>query len=157
METQITQTQIAQIAEALEAYFKDNEDNAVRVCEEQELFNEDDRWFEMELLDEIYADEKPLELLRRVFYGYDADTSDPDNGKYLEFNPNRDYFRYNGYGNLVSSDYKDYSDYISNAVDFILNNPSEYEAEFDSEFDEIIEPLLKEQNDEIMAIINGGE
>lgn len=146
-----------QIAEALEIYFKDNEDNAVRVCEEQELLSEDDRWFEMELLDEFYADKKPLELLRQVFYGYDADTSDPDNGKYSEFNPNRDYFRYNGYGNLVSSDYKDYSDYISNAVDFILDNPSEYEAEFDSEFDEIIEPLLKEYNDEIMAIINGDE
>ena len=26
-----------------------------------------------------------------------------------QFNPNREFFRYNGYGNLVSADYKDYS------------------------------------------------
>ena len=30
------QTKITQIAEALKAYFKENEDNAVRVCDEGE-------------------------------------------------------------------------------------------------------------------------
>lgn len=32
--------------------------------------------------------------------------------EYGEFNPNREYFRFNANRNLVSSDYKDYSDFL---------------------------------------------
>ena len=37
-------------------------------------------------------------------------TDSSGNKEYGAFNPNRNYFYFNGYGNLVSSDYKDYSD-----------------------------------------------
>ena len=37
--------------------------------------------------------DEPLEIATRAFYGYDA-----DNGIGSSFNPNRDYFRFNGYG-----------------------------------------------------------
>ncbi|MBP3447776.1 MAG: hypothetical protein J6K51_02005 [Clostridia bacterium] len=38
---------------------------------------------------------------------------------------NRDYFYYNGYGNLVSSDYKDYSTHLDNyAVEAMSENRS---------------------------------
>ena len=94
-------------------------------AESEELFNDcieeldgyngylgDDRYYSMDELDELHNGTEPSELLRRAFYGYDEETyiTDRDGNKtYGAFNPNRDYFRYNGYGNLVSADYKDYT------------------------------------------------
>ena len=66
----------------------------------------------MEELNEFYHGTDPLEILERAYYGRDDDTWTTDasgNKTYGEFNPNRAYFYFNGYGNLVSSDYKDYS------------------------------------------------
>ena len=58
--------------------------------------------------------------------GTDNDTWTTDstgNKTYGEFNPNRDYFYYNGYGNLVSSDYKDYSHLLDNyAIEAMSEN-----------------------------------
>ena len=97
-------------------------------AENEELFNDcieeldgyngylgDNRYYLMDELDEFYRDSDPLEILRRAYYGRDDDTWTTDsngNKTYGEFNPNRDYFYYNGYGNLVSSDYKDYSAHL---------------------------------------------
>ena len=98
------------------AYFENNEDIFNECIEELDSCNgylNDDRYYYMEELNELYNDVEPIELLYRVFYGYDADSYTYDssgNKTHDEFNPNREYFRYNGYGNLVSSDYKDYSD-----------------------------------------------
>lgn len=66
----------------------------------------------MDELDELYNGTEPSEILSRAFYGYDEETWTTDasgNREYGAFNPNREYFRYNGYGNLVSADYKDYT------------------------------------------------
>ena len=101
------------IIKSIIEYFKENEDIFNECMEELDSYNGylgDDRYYEMYMLDEFYHDTKPTELLERVFYGYDEDTSTEDN--HTEFNPNREYFRYNGYGNLVSADYKDYSCYL---------------------------------------------
>lgn len=92
-------------------YFKENEDAFIEAIEELDSYNGylgDDRYYEMELLNEFYAETDPLDILYRAFYGHDEDTSTEE--CHTEFNPNREYFRYNGYGNLVSADYKDYSD-----------------------------------------------
>lgn len=97
-------------------YFKENEDIFNDCMEELDGYNGylgDDRYYDMEELDEFYNGQDPIEILTRAFYGHDDDTWETDrNGDkiYGAFNPNRDYFYYNGYGNLVSSDYKDYSD-----------------------------------------------
>lgn len=97
-------------------YFEENEAAFIACMEELDSYNGylgDDRYFEMEELDQLYLDQPHMELLYRAFYGHDADTWSNDNSGnkiYGPFNPNRDYFYYNGYGNLVSSDYKDYSD-----------------------------------------------
>ena len=97
-------------------YFKENEDIFNDCMEELDGYNGylgDDRYYCMEDLNEFYNGQDPLEILTRAFYGHDDDTWETDrNGNkiYGEFNPNRDYFYYNGYGNLVSSNYKDYSD-----------------------------------------------
>lgn len=74
----------------------------------------DDEVIPMDMLDEYFVGVKPSEFLPRVFYGHDADTS--CEGNYTEFNPNREYFYFNGYGNLVSTDYKDYSHLVTDCV-----------------------------------------
>lgn len=97
------------------AYFEKNEDIFTDCMEELDGYNGylgDSRYYSMDELDEFYKGVEPSEILRRAYYGRDDDSYTTDsNGErtYGEFNPNRDYFYYNGYGNLVSSDYKDYS------------------------------------------------
>ena len=98
------------------AYFEENNDIFADCIEELDSYNGylgDDRYYSMDELDEFYNGVEPSEILRRAFYGYDSETYATDssgNREYGAFNPNRDYFTYNGYGNLVSADYKNYSD-----------------------------------------------
>ena len=97
-------------------YFKENEDVFNDCIEELDSYNGylgDDRYYNMEELNDFYREQEPQEILLRGFYGFDADTWTTDSRgdkEYGAFNPNREYFYFNGYGNLVSSDYKDYSD-----------------------------------------------
>ena len=97
------------------AYFKNNEDVFNDCMEQLDSYNGylgDHRYYPMDELDKLYNGTEPSELLYRAFYGYDEETytTDRDGNKtYGAFNPNREYFRYNGYGNLVSADYKDYT------------------------------------------------
>jgi hypothetical protein len=96
-------------------YFKNNEEIFNECIEELDSYNgylNDDRYYLMEELNEFYSGQDPIEILYRAFYGRDDDTWTTDssgNKTYGEFDPNREYFYYNGYGNLVSSNYKDYS------------------------------------------------
>ena len=108
--------------EKIITYFEANEDIFNTCIEELDSYNGylgDDRYYSMDELDEFYIGTDPLEILRRAYYGRDDDTWHTDasgNKIYGAFNPNREYFYYNGYGNLVSSDYKDYSDKLDNYV-----------------------------------------
>lgn len=108
-------TKKAIIADIIQ-YFKENEDVFNDCMEDLDSYNGylgDDRYYNMEELNDLYSGQEPQEILFRAFYGFDADTWMTDssgNKEYGAFNPNRDYFYFNGYGNLVSSDYKDYSD-----------------------------------------------
>lgn len=116
-------------------YFKENGDIFTDCIEELDGYNGylgDDRYYSMDELDEFYNGVEPSEILRRAYYGRDDDTWTTDsNGDktYGEFNPNRDYFYYNGYGNLVSSDYKDYSALLDN---WVIEEMSENRHEIDS-------------------------
>ncbi|MBR2388236.1 MAG: hypothetical protein IKB02_05655 [Clostridia bacterium] len=100
------------------AFFEGNNDifnDCIIQLDDYNGYLNDDRYNDMELLNEIYSGTEPLEILRRAFFGHDEDNfhTDSHGGKeYAEFNPNRDYFKFNGYGNLVSTDYPDYSEYI---------------------------------------------
>ena len=111
------------------AFFKDNKDIFNAAIEELDAYNGylgDDRYFTMDELDEFYIGIEPSEILCRAYYGYDAETYTTDgsgNREYGQFNPNRDYFTYNGYGNLVSADYKDYTGYLDKyAIEAICEN-----------------------------------
>lgn len=114
-ETTKTRTPEEITADIIE-FFKNNDDIFTECIEELDSYNGylgDDRYYSMYELDEFYNSVEPSEILRRAYYGHDAETYTTDasgNKEYGEFNPNRDYFTYNGYGNLVSADYKDYSD-----------------------------------------------
>lgn len=115
--------------EKIIAYFEENENIFNSCMEELDNYNGylgDERYYEMEMLNEFYNGIEPLEFLHRVYYGRDDDTYHTDSSGdkvYDEFNPNRDYFYYNGYGNLVSSDYKDYSHKLDDYfVESLLEN-----------------------------------
>ena len=108
-------TKKAIIADIIQ-YFKEKEDVFNDCMEDLDSYNGylgDDRYYNMEELNEFYCGQEPQEILFRAFYGFDADTWTTDSRgdkTYGAFNPNRNFFYFNGYGNLVSSDYKDYSD-----------------------------------------------
>lgn len=138
------------IIEKIIDFFKENEELFNSCIEELDGYNGflgDNRYYPMEELNELYRDTEPLEMLYRVFYGRDDTWATDAHGEksYGEFNPNRDYFYYNGYGNLVSSDYKDYSAYLDHyAIEDMSNNRRwvdsiEDDEELSALFDELEE------------------
>lgn len=132
---------IIEILEAEEGLFNE-------MIEELDAWNGylgDDRYHEMNALKEFYHGADPIELLYRAYYGYDADVWNTDgngNKQHGAFNPNRDYFKYNGYGNLISTDYPDYTAHLDRwFVESYAENISEMEA---YKQDEDLEALLEE-------------
>lgn len=95
--------------------FEDNETVYIECIETLDGYNGylyDKRCWDMEDLDELFYHTKPLDILYRAYFGHDEDNKIIDeygNEHQGEFNPNRTYFKFNGYGNLVSTDIKDYS------------------------------------------------
>lgn len=122
-------------------FFNENEELFNSCMEELDSYNGylgDDRYYSMDELDEFYNGTEPLELLRRAYYGRDDDTYTTDNSgnkTYGEFNPNRDYFYYNGYGNLVSSDYKDYSAHLDEYAIEAMSENRQYIDSIDGDDD----------------------
>ena len=147
-ETTKTRT-LEEITADIIEYFENNEDIFNDCIEELDSYNGylgDYRYYSMDELDELYNGTEPSELLRRAFYGYDEETytTDRDGNKtYGAFNPNRDYFRYNGYGNLVSADYKDYSEMLEPFAIEVMRENRDYidsiddEEELSALFDEL--------------------
>ena len=112
------------LAETLLNYYQEHEDDFNHDIEELDSLNYilgDRRVAKMDMLDEFYQGKDITEILKRAYYGYDYDSLHEENGVRIadKFNPNRDYFYSNAYGNLISTDYKDYSDYLY--LDFMDN------------------------------------
>ena len=103
----------------------------------------------MEYLNEFYKGVDPIEILTRAYYGHDADTWTTDSRgdrTYGEFNPNRYYFTYNGYGNLISTDYKDYSSHLDG---YVIGSMSENRSYIDTiEDDDELSALFDELEDD---------
>ena len=112
------------LVDELLAYYKENMEDFNNDIEELDSWNGclyDDKCFPMEELNEIYQCTEPLEILRRAFYGYDEPYTKDEQRK--PFNPNRNYFYFNGYGNLVSINEKDYSSYLEQSfIQDIIDN-----------------------------------
>ena len=138
-----------QIIDKIIEYFENNEDAFNACIEELDSYNGylgDDRYYEMYMLSEFYTDTDPIELLNRAYFGRDDDswyTDQSGNKIHDSFNPNRNYFYYNGYGNLVSSNYKDYSDHLDKyAIEQMSNNRNWIDSiDEDSELSELFDEL----------------
>lgn len=104
--------------QSLIEFFREHEDLYNETIEELDGYNGylgDDRYYNMEDLPEFFHDTDPIELLQRAFFGgdiYSYATDEDGRIRYGAFNPNRNYFTFNGYGNLLSTNYKDYSAHL---------------------------------------------
>ena len=97
-----------------------------RYCDE--VGYSDDEIFSMDEINEWLAGKDPDEILRMAFYG--------------DFRPCDEYFRFNGYANLESTDYPDEWIDIDDIVDYIIDN----DEDFDN--DEIRDILDEEEEEE---------
>lgn len=75
--------------------------------------NPDDCIYSMDDLNEI-TNFNALEAITRAFFGYDFN---PFTDSRESFNPNREYFAFNGYANLVSIDERDYAAWLNLHID----------------------------------------
>lgn len=79
--------------------------------------NPDDCLYSMDEMDELLND-SAYNAIQRAFYGYDYNPYREGSGSEREpFNPNRDYFGFNGYANLVSVDSRDYVSWMDARID----------------------------------------
>lgn len=127
----------AQKIKEILTYLKDNEDVFVEAIEQLDAYNGylgDDHIYCMDELDDLFYNMKPLDVLHRAFYGGD------DGGG--EFNPNQNYFYFNGYGNLVSICSKDYSDHLDEyfIIDLSENLNNLY---LDGELEKLLNELVE--------------
>lgn len=89
-------------------YFKENKDAFIKAIEELDSYDGylgDDRCYDMDDLNDFYFGVEPLDILYGAFYGCNGDGSG-------RFNPTAKYYHLDGYGNLVSTDHKDYSSHL---------------------------------------------
>lgn len=115
--------------EMLMELFKNDTELFNSAIEELDNYNGylgDDRYYEMDMLPELLSGLSAIDLLNRAYFGRDDENWHTDaHGKkiYDSFNPNREYFYFNGYGNLVSANYKDYSAHLDDYfIDAIIEN-----------------------------------
>jgi len=103
-----------------------------------------------------------MNALQRAFHGYDYNPYNADSRE--PFNPNRDYFFLNGYGNLVSVDADDEEEYIKNAInskedfaDYCVEQG--YVSEDDVKSDESLKTRTHERKlrEGLKATVCGGE
>ena len=147
------------IINKIKEYFTENEEIFNSAFEELNVYNgyaQDDIWYEMDMIDEFLDGKDATDILLLAYNGYDASYAVDASGEkqHGEFNPNADYFRFNGYGNLVSSWYKDYTDYVNKyTILEMLDNRDEIDSinedeELSALFDELEEDVDREAQDE---------
>lgn len=71
----------------------------------------DDEIYDMDEFDEIMGNETPWDIARKCFYG--------------DFCPNHAYFKFNGYGNLISTDYLTEWIDLDNLIEWLIDTDHE--------------------------------
>lgn len=107
-------------------------------CENANRF--DDMIESMDNFNDHFSNMEPVEIALRVYYGNDEGRNE------TSFNPNRNYFYFNGYGNPVSFDYiynsysKEFSApvYIDELIEYMIENK---EACFIDEVQELFDEV----------------
>ena len=112
------------LLDKLLAYYKENSEDFADDIEELDDWNGclyEDKIFSMDELDEVLQNINPSDILRMALFGHDESHGLIKSS----FNLNRDYFHYNGFGNLISTDERDYSDYLNDCfIQEIIENKS---------------------------------
>ena len=137
-------------------YFENNEDVFNDCIEELDIYNgflNEDRYYAMEELPEILCGLDPIDLLNRAYFGRDEESWHTDSRGdkiYDSFNPNREYFKFNAYGNLVSANYKDYSAYnYCYAVESMAENRNDiYSIDSNEELKALFDKLKSDEEQE---------
>lgn len=108
----------------------------------------DDEIFDFDTMEEMIenSNEGGLYWVNRFFYG--SDDYNSESGA----NPNRNYFTFNGYGNIESFDYiyNSYSDTfnhieIDDLINYIIENNESF---YNDEIENILEEAQEEENEE---------
>lgn len=128
---------------------EDDEDLLVECIEQLDDYNGylgDDRYYSMDDLEMFANGRCPIDLLNQAYFGRDDESWHLDasgNKIYNSFNPNRNYFYFNGYGNLCSCDYKDYSSRLDNyLIESMVDNRVWVDAIYNNdELSEIFDKL----------------
>lgn len=134
-------------------YFENNEEIFNTCIEELDSYNGylgDDRYYNMDELDDLFCDTPVTTLLNMAYFGHDEEnyyTDERGEKHYDSFNPNRNYFTFNGYGNLVSADYKDYSGFLDEyTIKKMAANIGEiYSVEENEELMELFKEYMEEE------------
>ena len=72
----------------------------------------DDEIYDMDEFDEIMGNETPWDITRKCFYG--------------DFCPNHAYFKFNGYGGLISTDYLTEWIDLDNLIEWLIDTDHEF-------------------------------
>lgn len=108
-----------------------NDDDLLSIWNEYASENGYNNIYNMEEFDDICEDMTATEIACKCIYG--------------EFNPNHDYFKFNGYENFESSDYLTDLIYIDDLADYIVRN----EETFDNDdLQEYFDELEEDEEDE---------
>lgn len=111
-------------------------------CDEVNRY--DDRIYYMEELNDIFQGQDADYILCRAFYGHDEGIENSS------FNPVRDYFMFNAYGNLVSFDYASFNQYsgkfmlsdfdyeVNSIIDYMIDNHDSFGID---EVEDILEDM----------------
>ena len=134
-------------------YFKDNEQKMNKVMEELNSYNgflNEDEYYPMEEINEWFS--SPLDALEKARCGHDEESYETDasgNVTYDSFNPYRPYFRFDGCGNLVSAEFKDYTGFLDEYfVEQLLENRSHLWSTDDPELSNLLDELENERSSE---------
>lgn len=109
---------------------------------------EESTYYDMDSFDEFMSNYTPSEIARMIHFG--------------EFNPNDNYFRFDGYGNLESLDWQEISDEAESLESDIINHLANYysgdtpwaeldylvDADEDAVFDEDFEEIDEDDDDD---------
>ena len=125
-------------------YIMSDSSLASDLAEKLDYVDEDERWHNMDELDSMLEGDSPSEIISMVFYGGDLDGEGEVRG---EFNPNASYFKFDGNGNLVSSNWADYSSYFTKrAVEDLEDDYIRWD--FPSDLDDLFEELESTWDDD---------
>lgn len=125
--------------EEVKKYFWENPDEWTDAVKDLNAFNGclgSGERFSMADFNKLMVGKSPLDIARMIADGDDEDGSDG-------FNPDREYFYFDGFGNLISCEEKDYSDYLDNDL------VAEYiDCRGDLLFNRNVEEIIRKYEDE---------